>query len=277
MEIFSNTVCTLGEGPLWHPERGAFFWFDIVGNTLFCKGETEVSWGFDENVSAAGWVDHDTLLIASETAFWRFDIPTGEQEFIAGLEIENEENRSNDGRADPQGGFWIGTMGKDAQAHAGGIYRYYRGEVRKLFGKITIPNSICFAPDGRTAYFADTVTQCVQRVALDDDGWPAAEPEVFLDLRAEDLNPDGSVVDASGRLWNAQWGASRVACYSPDGTFVEAVDVPASQSSCPAFGGADLQTLFVTTAAIGVDDPRGGMTFCADIGVAGQREHQVIL
>lgn len=277
MDVYSDTVCQLGEGPLWHPERGELFWFDILGNKLFSKGETESTWEFDENVSAAGWVDRDTLLIASETALWVFDIPSGEQEFVAGLEIENDTTRSNDGRADPQGGFWIGTMGKEAEAYAGAIYRYYRGEVRKLFDKITIANSICFAPDGRMAYFTDTVSQRVKRVTLDDEGWPDAKPELFLDLRAENLNPDGSVVDAAGNIWNAQWGASRVACYAPDGTFVKAIAVPASQSTCPAFGGPELQTLFVTSAAKGIDEGKGGMTFYTDVGVTGQREHQVIL
>lgn len=277
MDVFSNTACTLGEGPLWHPERNALFWVDIMSNKLFCKANTEMMWEFDENVSAAGWVDHDTLLIASETALWRFDIPSGEQEFVAALESDNEITRSNDGRADPQGGFWIGTMGHNAEPHAGAIYRYFRGEVRKLFDKITVSNSICFAPDGNTAYFTDTRSRQVQRVALDADGWPAGTPQVFLDLRAEELNPDGSVVDAAGNLWNAQWGASRVAVYDPNGDFLRAIPVPARQSTCPAFGGPDLQTLYVTSAAKGLDEPQGGMTFCTALDVKGQHEHQVIL
>ncbi|WP_299623753.1 SMP-30/gluconolactonase/LRE family protein [uncultured Tateyamaria sp.] len=277
MDVHSDTACELGEGPLWHPQRNTLFWFDILGSTLFCKGETEEAWGFDEHVSAAGWVDQDTLLIASETGLWTFDIPTGEQEFLAGLESDTSATRSNDGRADPYGGFWIGTMGKEAEAYAGAIYRYYRGEVRRLFDRITIPNSICFAPDGRRAYYADTVSRRIKSVALDDEGWPTGKPSIFVDLREPELNPDGSVVDAEGNLWNAQWGAGRVACYAPDGTFLKAIDVPASQTTCPAFGGADLATMFVTSAAQGVDETQGGMTFAAQIGVTGQREHQVIL
>jgi sugar lactone lactonase YvrE len=277
MNIFSSKICKLGEGPLWHPERQSFFWFDILGNTLYSKGDIEEAWEFDEYVSAAGWLDRDRLLLASESALWQFHIPTGEQEFVVGLESDNSATRSNDGRADPQGGFWIGTMGKDHEAYAGAIYRYYRGEVRRLFDKITIPNSICFAPDGKTAYYTDTLSRRIKSVALDRYGWPTGKPSIFVDLRDEGLNPDGSVVDADGNLWNAQWGASRVACYDPDGSFLRAIPVPASQSSCPAFGGPDLQTLFVTTAAIGVTEDQGGMTFCADLGVTGQREHQVIL
>lgn len=168
-------------------------------------------------------------------------------------------------------------MGKSAEPNAGAIYRYYRGEVRKLFGNITISNSICFAPSGDRAYFTDTKLQKIMTMALDSEGRPTGAPSVFVDLATNDLNPDGSVVDAEGCLWNAQWGASRVARYGPDGAFLSAVELPALQASCPAFGGADLTTLFVTSAADGLDGPDEGKTFAVDVGVQGQAEHRVIL
>ena len=277
MQVFSDIACTLGEGPLWHPERRELFWFDILGKMLYRKGKTEDSWGFDEHVSAAGWVDRDRLLIASETALWQFDVTTGAQEFLVGLESDTAMTRSNDGRADPHGGFWIGTMGKAAEPYAGAIYRYHRGRLEQLFDKITVSNSICFSPDGKIAYFTDTFTRRIQRVELDEAGWPVGRPEVFVDLRPEGLNPDGSVVDGLGNLWNAQWDASRVACYAPDGAFLRAVAVPARQTTCPAFGGADMKSLFVTSAAQDVDEAQGGMTFVTELDVMGQCEHQVIL
>ncbi|MEO0380155.1 MAG: SMP-30/gluconolactonase/LRE family protein [Pseudomonadota bacterium] len=277
MDVFDNCPCALGEGPLWHPTRKALFWFDILGKTLHCKGAARQSWTFDEYVSACGWVDEQTLLMASASGLWRFDVEGGSRDLVAPLEADNPATRSNDGRADPQGGFWIGTMGIKAEACAGAIYRYYRGEVRKLFDEITISNAICFAPDGRRAYFADTFSQRIQSVALDDAGWPDGTPEVFVDLRADGLNPDGAVIDANGNLWNAQWGAGRVACYDPDGAFLRSIEVPASQTTCPAFGGPDGDTLFVTSAGHGAQDAQGGMTFSMDAGVSGQQEHQVIL
>ena len=277
MQVFSDIACALGEGPLWHPERRELFWFDILGKMLYRKGKTEDSWGFDEHVSAAGWVDRDRLLIASETALWQFDVTTGAQEFLVGLESDTAMTRSNDGRADPHGGFWIGTMGKAAEPYAGAIYRYHRGRLEQLFDKITVSNSICFSPDGKIAYFTDTFTRRIQRVELDEAGWPVGRPEVFVDLRPEGLNPDGSVVDGLGNLWNAQWDAIRVACYAPDGAFLRAVAVPARQTTCPAFGGADMKSLFVTSAAQDVDEAQGGMTFVTELDVMGQCEHQVIL
>ena len=149
MDIFSDTVCTLGEGPLWHPERKQLFWFDIVGKKLLSRTAAgEQVWSFDDHVSAAGWIDRTRLLIASERALFTFDVDTGAQDHVVALEADNAVTRSNDGRADPQGGFWIGTMGKEKERKAGAIYRYYRGEVRKLVDQVTVSNAICFSPDG---------------------------------------------------------------------------------------------------------------------------------
>uniref|UniRef100_UPI00261F7471 SMP-30/gluconolactonase/LRE family protein n=1 Tax=Aliiroseovarius sp. TaxID=1872442 RepID=UPI00261F7471 len=261
--IFDDRACILGEGPLWHPAREQLFWFDIKSKRLLTRdGNQPRDWQFDHHVSAAGWVDHDTLLIASEVALLRFHIPTGESEHVVPLEADEPVTRSNDGRADPYGGFWIGTMGKELEPGAGAIYRFYKGRLEVLYQDITISNAICFAPDGRTAYYTDTPTGTVMRQPLDGEGWPegAAEPFVRLD------GPDGAVVDADGCLWVAQWGASRVVRFGPDGNLLSHVDLPASQVTCPAFAGT---TLHVTSAAEGVDEEHGGKTFAIDVGVQG--------
>jgi len=273
--IYDDTCCTLGEGPLWHPTRKELFWFDIIGKKLHRKGQ---SWTFSSYVSAAGWIDQDSLLIASDKALHRFDITTGASEIITPLEAHLPANRSNDGRADPQGGFWIGTMGVHLEKDSGAIYRYYRGELRQLYAPITIPNAISFAPDGQTAYFADTAKKTIWRVRLDADGWPQTDPEVHIDLTGTNLNPDGAVVDSAGNLWNAQWGASRVACYAPDATLLTTVGFPALQTSCPAFGGPDLTTLYCTSAAEGLpQDDDQGRVYAAQTETTGQPEHRVIL
>ncbi len=282
---FDDRPCMLGEGPLWHPERKQLFWFDILGKRLLTReGEAQKSWDFDEYVSAAGWVDRDILLMASETGLWRFSLTTGEKSLIAPLEAENPVTRSNDGRADPWGGFWIGTMGKSAESGAGSIYRFYKGELRRLVPGITISNAICFAPDRSCAYSADTATRLVMRWGLNTEtGWPEGEPSVFLDLNEDGLNPDGAVVDTAGNVWIAQWGASRVAAYDPAGQFLRAVAVDAAHASCPAFGGDDLTTLFCTTAREGLStqtletQPTNGMTFAEPNAGQGQPEHRVLL
>jgi sugar lactone lactonase YvrE len=284
--VFDARPCGLGEGPLWHPRRQELFWFDITGCRMYANGTGRGrgrDWRFDEMHSAAGWISHDALLLASETGLWHFDLETQARHRLCDLEADNPRTRSNDGRADPWGGFWIGTMGKSAQPRAGAIYRYWHGEIRLLFDRLTIPNAICFAPDGRFAHFCDTVTGQVMKVALDAEGWPAGEPGLFLDLRAAGLNPDGAVVDAAGTLWLAQWGAGRVAAYDGGGGFLRAIGFAAPHTSCPAFGGPTLETLYCTSALEGMSAqdraafPRAGMTFAAPAMARGQAEHRVII
>ncbi len=282
--IYDSRACTLGEGPLWHPLRRQFFWFDILNNKLLSRqGETPLEWAFGERVSAAGWVGAAELLIASETGLYRFNLDTSAVQPLAALEADKPETRSNDGRADPFGGFWIGTMGKKAQRGAGAIYRFYKGELRKLYPNISIPNSLCFAPDGRTAYFSDSATRQTMRVALDAEGWPLGQPELFLDHTGHVPEPDGAVTDAEGRLWLAFWNGARVNCYAPDGNLLSSVTVDAPQATCPAFGGEGLETLFCTSAFDGMDaarraaHPSAGMTFAfAGMG-RGRAEAQVLL
>ncbi|WP_037306668.1 SMP-30/gluconolactonase/LRE family protein [Ruegeria halocynthiae] len=283
--VFDTRPCELGEGPLWHPERQQLFWFDIVGKRLMTQEDgAPRSWQFDEHVSAAGWVDRETLVMASETGLWLFNLQDGQKQLITPLEADNPVTRSNDGRADPWGGFWIGTMGKGAEPGAGAIYRYWRGELRQLVAEVTISNAICFAPDRSCAYFTDTMTQQVMRWALNaETGWPDGSSAVFLDLRGDGLYPDGAVIDPDGNIWIAQWGAGRVAAYTRAGQFLTAVTFEAAHTSCPAFGGEDLTTLFCTTAREGLDaatlaaHPTNGMTFAAPGAGKGQAEHRVLL
>lgn len=284
LAAFDSRTCELGEGPLWHPLRGQLFWFDILGRKLLSRdGATALEWHFPGHVSAAGWIDRDTLLVASETALHRFDIVSGASEAVCPLEADDPRTRSNDGRADPFGGFWIGTMGKAHEEGVGAIHRYFRGELRRLFAPVAIPNTICFAPDGGHAFFADSADARVRRVRLDRDGWPAGEAELFLDLAPEGLVPDGAVTDAAGNLWIAEWGAGRVCCYGPDGVRRSVVPVPALQTTCPAFGGAEFTTLHVTSARVGLpeaelrDRPGNGMTFAAPALGPGLPEWPVLL
>lgn len=282
--VFDDRSCVLGEGPLWHPLRKQLYWFNILDKKLLTRDSVSPrEWTFEETVSAAGWVDVNTVLMASAKGLWRLDLTDGNRTLVVSLEAENALTRSNDGRADPWGGFWIGTMGYNAEPRAGAIYRYYRGELRKLFPGITISNAICFAPDRSCAYFTDTPTRKVMKVPLDGDGWPDGAPTVLLDLTEEGLNPDGAVVDADGNLWLAQWGAARIAVYGSRGQFLKALDVPAAQVTCPAFGGSDLTTLYVTSATEGLDAkafdamPNQGQTFEITGVAKGLPEPRVIL
>lgn len=278
--IHDHRLCRLGEGAFWHPERRQFFWFDILGRRLMSRhdGATR-EWAFPEMASAAGWIDADRLLVASETGLSVLDLRHGGLDRLADLEAGDAATRSNDGRADRQGGFWIGTMGKGAEPGAGAVYRFHRGKVRRLVDAITIPNAICFSPDGRTAHYSDTDRGLVWRQALDGDGWPVGERTVYLDLSALGWSPDGAVIDARGGFCCAIWGQGAVVRFDADGRQTHRWEVPGRQASCPAFGGPGLSHLLVTTARDGIEDPDDdqGKTFLLETDVTGLPEPRVIL
>jgi sugar lactone lactonase YvrE len=280
--VHDGRVCGLGEGALWRPGAEELVWFDIDRGAMLARGAGGAwEWRVGGRASAAARVDGDRLLIADETGLHLFDLRDGARRAVCAVEADDPSTRSNDGRADPFGGFWIGTMGKRAEPGRGAIRRRFRGETRRLWAGLTIPNAICFAPDGRRAFFADTPTRRILSVALDAEGWPAAEPETFADLSAEGLNPDGAVTDADGALWVALWGAGAVAAFAPDGSRLRTVAFPAPHVSCPAFGGPDLTTLFCTSATQGMDaaaraaHPAAGMTFAAAGAGRGRAEPAV--
>ena len=238
-----------------------------------------LSWQFDEQVSAAGWIDHTHLLIASESKLFQFNIDLSIQRKICSLEKGNLLTRSNDGRADPWGGFWIGTMGKRAEPGAGGIYRFYKGKIKKLVSKVTIPNSICFSQDKKHAFYSDTATKLIMKQTLDHDGWPEGDSTIFINMKQDGLNPDGAIVDSQGQLWNAQWGASRVSYYSPNGKLLDSIKLPVLLPTCPAFGGSDYKDLFVTSATENLVYPTkfDGTVQMIKTKFKGQPEHRIIL
>ena len=285
MRIFGPR-CTLGEGPLWHPSQQRLYWFDIPEGRLHaCNalGGQHHSWEFGEPASAAGWLDEDSLLVATASGLQKLDLITGQWNEVIGLEAENPVTRSNDGRIGPDGSFWIGTMARDGATRQGAHYRYHGGQLDCLAKPITTPNAICFSPDGRTAYLADTHQNVIWRWPLDERGNPIGDLQVHINLKEEKLNPDGAVCDAEGYLWNAQWGAWRVARYAPDGSLDRVVEMPVSQPTCPAFGGADLKTLFVTSATESLSEKDiekqqdAGMTLAIELDVEGSPEHRAII
>lgn len=284
VEVHDSSRCILGEGAFWHPERQQFFWVDILSKRLLSRTENGLlDWTFEHHVACMGRVDRDHLLVAAGRELTLLNIGTNARETIVALEPEKPLNRPNDGRADPFGGFWISTMGIEKGTGDGAIYRFHRGEMHRLKGGMSIPNAICFTPDNRHVYFTDTPTRMIMRWRLDGDGWPEGNPETWADLRDTDRNPDGAICDADGNLWSAEWGNGRVVCYAPDANELGVIQLPASQTTCPALGGPARDTLFVTSATVGLDEPTvaaedgHGRTFRIATSARGQDEHRVIL
>lgn len=285
--IFSDIACQLGEGPAYDSVEGALYWFDITGRRLLrqsAPGEPATIQELPEMASAIAAVDGERQLLVTETGLYLRERRTGRLTLHLAIEAGDRSTRSNDSRTHPSGAFWIGTMGKKAERKAGAIYWYRGGELRKLYPGISIPNSISFSPDGSYAYFTDTAEAVLWRVECDPaTGLPRGEPQVFVDRRGMPGGIDGTVTDVDGVLWNAVWGIGRLDAYAPDGKLLRSYELPARQSTCPAFLGPAADRIVVTSAREGLNaaalaaDPLAGRTFVLDIAVKGRHDPAVML
>jgi sugar lactone lactonase YvrE len=283
-ELFIDCRCELGEGPLWHPGIGRLFWFDILNQTLFgadADGRMIDRFIFKNVASAAAIIDDDNLAVATADGIYKHDIVADTNTLLVPLEPDLPGNRPNDGRANFAGGFWIGTMSrKGGQGpNQGSVYQFRGGQLEKLFGDVTIPNSTCFSADGRTAYFSDTLSQQIKKCAIDPEtGVPIGPWEPFASTEGHRGDPDGSVIDAEGYLWNARFNGSCVVRHAPDGSIDRVIEVPVPRVTCPAFGGDDLRTLYITTARENASPaeleqyPTAGSIFAIRVDVPGLPE-----
>jgi sugar lactone lactonase len=284
--VLCNERCHLGEGPTYDAATDTAWWFDIVERRLFearlDTGQTTIH-SLKVMGSALGRIDaHRQLLVADDGLYIR-DTADGRMTLYRQLESDNPATRSNDARVHPSGTFWVGTMGRQAERGLGAIYALHRGELSRLYEQITIPNAICFSPDGMIGYFADTGKNTLFRVDLDAaTGLPRGKP-VALVTRRGGGGIDGAVVDADGLIWNARWGGGCIDVYSPQGEHLRSLRVPAQQSNCPAFVGQGFSRLLVTSAWQGMDedakraDPDHGRTFVLDVAARGRAEPDVRL
>jgi L-arabinonolactonase len=272
--LLLDTKCTLGEGATWCARTGRFYWTDIEGARLWRYDPSDgrsTFWPMPERLATfALCADPHYLLLglASQLAF--FDIATGQTRHIVDVEA-GMNTRVNDGRCDRQGRFVFGTKDEGSPLQAiGGFYRldHDLSLERLPLPAPAISNSIAFSPDGATMYFCDSPTREIRACDYRADGG-IANDRLFVRLADAAGEPDGSTVDRDGGLWNAQWGGRRVVRYGADGVETERVEVPTAQPSCVALGGAQLGTLYITSARVGLDaaalagDSRAGGVFIA--------------
>jgi sugar lactone lactonase YvrE len=250
----------LGESPLWHPREQRLYWCDIPGKRLnrFDPVSGDLShWAFDtEPASLAPRLD-GTLLLAMRDGLWRFDPATGRRSPLVEPPYDPAKERFNDGKSDPQGRFWVGTIYEPRDPPLAALYCYDEGQLERKAEGITTSNGVAWSPSGRTMYWSDTKAHTIYAFDVDTTSGELSRRRVFAsfppkqagqDLATYGGRPDGAAVDAEGCYWVAMFEGQRVLRMSPGGEIVREVRLPVRCATMPCFGGPDLKTLYITTA-----------------------------
>ena len=249
----------LGESPFWHPQEQALYWCDIPGRTLHrYQPATNVhdSWGFDTEVASGAPLLGGGLLLALRSGLWRFDPADRGLRLLAAAPYDDPQLRFNDGKADPAGRFWVGTYHEQRQPLAA-LYRYAGGELQRMVPDAVASNGLAWSPDGATLYWSDTRAHTVWAFDFDPADGALSNRRVFAQFapRAEGQapahyggRPDGAAVDTEGAYWVAMFEGARLLRLAPDGRVLREVKLPVQCATMPCFGGADLKTLYATTA-----------------------------
>lgn len=280
VEPVVHVKAEVGEGPIWDYREQCLWWIDIVGQSLFRfdpdTGEHR-SWALDEMpgtvvVRAAGG-----LMMAVENGFAAFDPETGAKTLIAEVEAEQKQNRFNDGKCDPQGRFWAGTMHRAESDPSGALYSLDTDHsVTRHFDNVTVSNGIVWTRDATTMYYIDSNQPHIFAFDYRATSGQISNRRVVFDVPREMGAPDGMAIDANDKLWVGFWGGWCVGQICPiEGKLLSRIELPCAQVTACAFGGRRLDELYMTTAAHGLDpearaaQPLAGSLFVARLGIRG--------
>lgn len=268
-----------GEGAVWDADAGRLLWTDIEGRALWWHepgGSRSGSLLMPERLCCFTPRKAGGLLVGFASGFAVLDLANMNVDWIARFEPDNTETRLNDGRTDRFGNFVAGGMNEVSNGFDSSVVRLSAsGQLETLVDGVSCANSICFSPDGKTMYFADSPRRQILAYPYDRQTAPLGAPAVLADLRGEKGVPDGSCVDEEGGVWNAEWEGGRVVRVNVEGVIDRIVTVPVGKPTCCAFGGAKLDTLFITTSRLGersqsiLDNPLQGSLFAMKPGVRG--------
>jgi sugar lactone lactonase YvrE len=250
IELLVDFKSFLGEGPVWDARTNVVAWVDILAGRLHLTArdgttrtiQLPAPVGCLVPRASGGW------LAALADGFWAVadDGATGR---LVDVQSDRPELRFNDGKCDPQGRFWAGTMALDHRPGAGALYRLDPDlSVHRMVDGVAISNGLDWSLDGRTMYYVDTPTRRIDRFDFDPASGGIADRRPFVAIDAADGSPDGLTVDAEGGVWVALWDGWRVRRYLPDGSIDREIRLPVSEVTCPVFGGPDLDELYITTA-----------------------------
>ncbi len=250
----------LGESPFWHPDEAALYWCDVPGRRLHRHhpgSGAQADWPLDAEPGSMAPLPGGDVLLACRDGLFRFAPASGARTRLAPPPYDPARQRFNDGKADPQGRFWVSTIDDARQPHSA-LYRHAAGRTDLVVGGITTGNGLAFSPDGRTMYWSDTAAHCIWAFDFDGSDGTLSRRRVFAQFAPKPADgeaagyggrPDGAAVDAEGAYWCAMYEGGRLLRFAPDGRLLAEVPVPARCPTMPCFGGPDLRTLYVTTAS----------------------------
>jgi sugar lactone lactonase YvrE len=284
VELALDIRTELGEGPLWDDQRQRLLFVDIMRGHVHEFDPLSGAHRFVEfpwPVGAVALYESGDWLLAAANGFYRADPSSGETTLIAAVEADLPGNRMNDGYVDARGRFWAGTMGMNRVRGVGTLYRLDPdGSVHPMVTPVSTSNGIDWSLDNRIAYYIDTPTGRVDQFDFDLATGTLSNRRPLVELPAGAGGPDGLIVDAEGYIWVCLWKGAAVHRYAPDGHIDMVIPTPAAQTTKCAFGGANLDELFITSAWTGLSDteraaqPLAGGLFRCKPGVKGRPAHR---
>lgn len=283
-KLILDAKAQLGEGALWHEGAQRLYWVDIEGKKLHLYDpathqDREIPVG--ERIGTVVPTQEGNALVALQNGIHLLNLDSEKLSLVANP-LEGTPNiRFNDGKCDPAGRFWVGSMDLDEKKNVAALYRInHDGSVKKMLGDITISNGIVWSADKKTMYYIDSPTHKVMAYDYDDASGDLSNPRVAVQVPQEAGSPDGMAIDAEDKLWIAHWGGSSVVCWNPhNGEMMRRIELPAPHVTSCAFGGENLETLYMTTARQGLDSdqleqyPLSGGLFMIKPGVQGVPAH----
>ena len=280
IECVADVGAILGEGPVWVAAEQALYWLDIKGRKLFrldSAGERR-EWPTPFRVGCIAPRAGGGFIAGTDEGIALIDPEGARFALIADPEPDRPDNRFNDGKVDRQGRFWAGTMDDTERAASGALYRLDSADLWTLVDDgYRVTNGPAFSPDGRLMYENDSARQLTYVFDLDELGTPFNK-RIFARYPEDSGYPDGMTVDAEGCLWIAFWDDWCVRRYSPDGELLRKIELPVQRPTSCAFGGPDLDRLYVTSATVGLGEgalarqPQAGGLFRINPGVRGLAE-----
>jgi sugar lactone lactonase YvrE len=280
VELVIDSKSDLGEGAFWNYKTGELLWIDITGKILNIynpKTSNNKELFTGQMIGTVVPAESGLLMVALHDGFYQLDPQTGTKKLIASPEADIPSNRFNDGKCDPAGRFWAGTLSLEDKPGVSALYRLDPDStVHKMIENVSISNGIVWSQDSRKMYYIDTPTQKVMVYDYDNVTGEISNPKVAVEIPSEMGAPDGMAIDEAGNLWVALWKGSAVCCWNPEtGELLRKIEVPAKNVTSCAFGDDDMGTLYITTARIDTSDeelmkfPLAGGVFKIRPGVKG--------